>query len=301
MDLTLKFIVSLSFYIFSFVFPGLALAQPKLPTWAVYYGNAMPPDKFYSYDVLVFDADSDPLISPLLKQGKTVLGYLSLGEVESYRTWYSSVQQEGLLLEENKSWSGSFFVDVRDPRWTKRIIEQLIPSILHKGFSGVFIDTLDNPAELERNNGEAFEGMTKAAARLVLSIRRHYPDIKIMLNRAYEILPEVGGAIDMVLAESLYTDYNFTTKQYQRVEASLYSNQLSILQQAAKKFPKLSVYTLDYWPPEDTTVLADIYHVQRENGFIPYVATVELDRLIAEPPRRELVGIETSSSTAVGR
>lgn len=41
--------------------------------------------------------------------------------------------------------------------------------------------------------------------------------------------------------------------------------------------------TLDYWNPADTAGLRRIYRAQRANGFLPYVATVELDRLVPEP------------------
>ena len=46
--------------------------------------------------------------------------------------------------------------------------------------------------------------MTPAAAKLVRMIRQNYPQIKIMVNRAYDILPEIGGQIDYVLGESVY-------------------------------------------------------------------------------------------------
>jgi len=184
---------------------------------------------------------------------------------------------------ENADWPGSFYVDVRDPRWTKRVIEELIPAILHKGFTGIFLDTLDNPSELERIDKVKYEGMTDAAVRLVRTIRRHYPEIKIMLNRGYEILPDVGEAIDMELGESVYTDYNFETKRYSRVDTGLYQNQVKNLKDAADRFPGLDIYTLDYWDPSDYRGVAEIYAVQRKNGFLPYVSSIKLDRIVAEP------------------
>lgn len=258
-------------------------AAGGLSPWVLYYSNQLRPEAFDPYSLVVLDSEAHPHISPMLSAGKSVLGYISLGEVASYRHWYSEVKAEGILLKENKNWPGSFFVDLRDHRWTKRVIEELIPAILRQGFSGIFLDTLDNAGELERIDSNAYKGMTLAAAKLVRTIRRHFPEIKIMLNRGYELLPNVGDVIDMELGESVFTDYSFETKLYSRVEQDLHKEQVKILQNAAKKFPNLAIYTLDYWDPSDTSGISAIYKAERENGFNPYVSTIELDQIVPEP------------------
>ena len=267
--------------------PGVALASEKMSVqqspWMVYYGSELASSAFSSYELVVLDNENHTLVPPLVDKGKTVLAYLSLGEVEQYRPWFASVKAEGLLLSENKSWPGSFLTDLRDVRWTSRVIEDLIPTILRRGFHGVFLDTLDNAAALERQNPEKYKGMTDAAVQLVLTIRRHYPEIKIMMNRGYEILPHVGYAIDMELGESVYSDYDFTTKKYALVEDSLNQFQVSLLQDAADKFSALKIYTLDYWNPEDKKGIAQIYQLQQENGFSPLVSTIGLDKIIPSP------------------
>ncbi len=267
--------------------PGVALASEKMSVqqspWMVYYGSELASSAFSSYELVVLDNENHTLVPPLVDKGKTVLAYLSLGEVEQYRPWFASVKAEGLLLSENKNWPGSFLTDLRDVRWTSRVIEGLIPAMLRRGFHGVFLDTLDNAVALERQNPEKYKGMTDAAVQLVLTIRRHYPEIKIMMNRGYEILPHVGHAIDMELGESVYSDYDFTTKKYALVETSLNQFQVSLLQDAADKFSELKIYTLDYWSPEDKKGIARIYQLQQENGFSPLVSTIGLDQIIPSP------------------
>jgi len=255
----------------------------KMQRWMVYYGDELPPEAFYDYDLIVMDSNAHPLLSPLNDRGKTVLGYLSLGEVEKHRPWYADVRREGLLLMESPHWPDSFFVDMRDLRWTNRVLTELIPRILFQGFDGVFLDTLDNPAELERMEPERYKGMTDAAVHLVRAIRRHYPGIKIMLNRAYEILPQVGDVVDMELGESVYSDYDFEHKNYRRVPEALYRRQVGILQDAQARFAHLQIYTLDYWDPEDKEGIQLIYKEQADNGFSPLVSTIELDRIIRLP------------------
>ena len=262
----------------------LSVAHVSAQTrWAAFYAQEAPAESLAGFDILVFDSDGHPPLAPLAAQGKILLGYLSVGEVASYRSYYGSVRAQGLLVGENSTWKGSYFVDLRDPRWSRRVLDELIPAILQRGFSGIFLDTLDDAGHLERMNPRAYRGMTAAAAALVRAIRAKYPSIKIMLNRGYELLPSVERSIDYALGESVYADYDFGTKRYDLVPHATYEQQVRLLQAAAQRSPRLTVFTLDYWDPADVAGVARIYAEQRKNGFHPYVATVELDRVVPEP------------------
>lgn len=258
---------------------------PPVSRWTVYYSDKAPPEAFDRYDLIVLDSRSHPPLRPLLDRGKTLLGYLSLGEVENYRPHYAAVKKDGLLLGSNPNWPDSQYVDLRDPKWVKRVLEELIPAILHKGFHGVFFDTLDNAAHLERLDPVRYRGMTRAAAQLVQAIRRHYPCIPIMMNRAYEILPEVADKIDYLLGESVYSSYDFAKKTYRLVPKAEYRQQVALLKAAKRRHPRLTVMTLDYWNPADKATVARIYELQRKNGFLPQVSVIGLDRVVEEPRR----------------
>src|SRR6185436_10672026 len=213
--------------------------------WAVYYAAELPPTAFYGYDLVVFEPDHHPPIEPLVDRGKRVLGYLSLGEVNETRPYFAEVKAEGILLGENENWKGSYFIDVRDPRWTRRAVDELVPASLRRGVQGIFIETLDNPGHLERLDAKAHAGMVEAAARLVRTLRRNFPRMPIVLNRGYEVLPSVERDIDMVLGESVYADYDATAKRYARVDDQTYRQQVELLQGAMRRQPKLKILTLD--------------------------------------------------------
>lgn len=265
----------------------MVIASPTVAAggvpWVVYYSDKAPISAFEPYQLAVLDSRDHPPLRALADRGKILLGYISLGEVERHRSHFDAVQAEGILFDENPNWPGSYFVDVRDRRWASRVIETLIPNILRKGFHGLFLDTLDNPPELERRDPDAFKGMTEAAAVLVRAIRLHYPRIKIMMNRGYEILPEVASHIDMVLGESVRGGYDFKTKSYVKVADKDHRWQIDQLLAARKAHPGLGVFTLDYWDPEDREGIAALYREQRSHGVSPYVATIELDRIVPEP------------------
>ncbi len=263
--------------------PGIAISKPA-EKFAVYYSDAAPAAQFKPFDVIVLD-ENYPSIAALSEQGKTLLGYISMGEVTEQSPYFSSLRNKGLLIRENPNWKGSHYVDIRSAYWQGAVIEDLVPKILSKGFNGIFIDTLDSPLDAERENPKTYSGMSDAAVKLLKAIRMHYPSMKIMVNRAYPILPRIAPIIDMELGESVFTDYDFTKKTYAKVDPDLYRQQIKWLQDAKKINPSLSVYTLDYADPLDSAFIREIYNVQRANGFTPYVATINLEEIVDEPAR----------------
>jgi len=262
---------------------GMAAYGAENDKFAVYYSDRAPPERFNSYQLLVLDRIHHPPLSSLTENGKTLLGYISLGEIEETSPYFSTLKANGLVLQENKNWKGSYFIDIRKPLWQKIVIEEIIPRVLQDGFDGVFFDTLDSPLELERKNPGKYAGMSDAAVHFIEGVRMHYPSIKIMLNRSYAILPRVAPDIDMALGESIIGEYDFNKKAYVRVKESLYLEQVQRLQDAKRSNPALKIYTLDYADTNDHKAIADIYRLERANGFTPYVASVGLDELVDEP------------------
>ncbi len=192
------------------------------------------------------------------------------------------LKKNGVLLKENENWKGSYGVDIRDPLWQKIVLEEIIPGLLRQGFDGIFFDTLDSPIELERANPKLYKGMNDAALQIIQAVRRNYPSIKIMVNRAYTILPKIAPYIDMELGESVYSSYDFSKKSYGKVEKELYLLQVKWLQEAKSRNPNLKIYTLDYADKNDGKRIADIYRVQLANGFNPYVTSIGLNEIFQE-------------------
>jgi len=252
--------------------------------WVVTYTNTNPISAFNPYRLIILDSVSHPPLTTFLKNEKKItLAYLSLGEIGKHRSYFKAVKEQGILLHENKNWPGSFAVDVRDKRWQFRVLNELIPSIIKQGFHGIFIDTLDIPIHLAQTQTNQYQNMKAATINIIKSIRVRYPDIKIMINRAYPILTEIAPAIDMVLGESVFTTYNFEKRIYQYVSKDDYRQLVLILKSLKSQYPHIQVMTLDYWSENDQKVIAQIYAKQRANGFSPYVATIKLDKIIPEP------------------
>jgi len=262
---------------------GFARANDVPFRWAVYYGADAPSEAFAEHRLVVFDSDRHPDIEPIAARRTQVLGYLSIGEVHRTRSYFAEVEREGILVYENPTWPGAFAVDVRDKRWRQRVLDELVPAILARGFQGVFLDTIDTATDLERRDRARFAGATLATIDLVRAIKRRYPQAVVVLNRGYDILPAVEGAIDMVLAESLVTAWDFSNALPRLANDDQHRGETAVLKAAAQRNPKLRLLALEYWPPEDAAKLREIYAKVRDLGFAPYVATVELDRVVPEP------------------
>lgn len=247
-------------------------------SWAVLYHSGTPITDLFNIDLLVLDPKSGYDVRTLTNRGQTVLAYLSIGEVENYRSYFARVKGAGAVLMENENWPGSYFVDIRKKMWARLLIEEVIPDLLRQGFNGLMLDTIDNPIYLA-TQGAKYKGMDKAAIRLVKAIRHHYPDIHIMLNRGFEILPDVAKSLDSVLAESTFTTYNFANKKAEKLTPVQRDYYFTALEKATKENKGLQVYSLDYWDPEDLITIRSIYHFQRAYGHVPYVSTIELNKV----------------------
>jgi uncharacterized protein (TIGR01370 family) len=273
---------------------GLALAGPAIrgsaaafagarePRFLVYYGRS-DLAAIRHYDVAVLDSDVEADIPSRRSPGGVLLGYLSLGEVHGTRAYFPEVHGDGLLLDANPNWPDARFVDVRAARWRDRIVAQLVPAILSRGFDGLFFDTLDSAEFLETRNPTRFAGMVEGAADLVRSVRQSFPGVPIMVNRGYAVLPRIAGKFDMLLGESVRTTLDARSGTYRPVPESGYLWQAERMRRARDRDPRLRLFSLDYWDPEDREGIARIYAGQRANGFVPYVGTLDLTSIVAEP------------------
>jgi polysaccharide biosynthesis protein PelA len=259
--------------------PARAAPDNMFDPFVVYYGYELEPS-VEKFRLAVLDSDVAPDAFARLR--KTVkLGYLSIGEVSRQRSYFQALAGEGLLGAPNPNWPDAHYVDLRTAQWQTFVTDKLIPGILQRGFDGIFFDTLDNAEFLEFRHPATYAGMMDAAVETVLAVRRKFPRIKIMINRGYGILPRIAGAFDMLLGESVRTRFT-SAGTYEYLSNEDYEWQRSHMAAARRRDPSLGVYSLDYWDPASAAEIADIYREQRRNGFIPYVATWDLNRVVLQ-------------------
>lgn len=265
-----RFTLLLAFILILLIGYGYMRARPP-ERWVVYYGGDLPAETFFPFDVIVFDRQTHPPLAPLKEKRKTVLGYVSLGEAETFRDNFEWIKKQQLILNTGPEWKGNPAIDVRKPEWEKYLLEEIIPGVISQGFDGIMIDTADSTIWLEHTLPRRYPGLQKAAVGIIKKIRARFPDLTIMLNRGFPLLPQVGGDIDMVLAESIFDSPGHPYRSY--------VDELKNMQQ---QFPNLKIYSLDYLDAGQFERKKRIYQTQREQGFIPYVAPHGLQAIFME-------------------
>lgn len=265
-----------------------ATTRPDVPEgregrlkWLAFYGQSADEAALSAYDLLVLDPTFQGDLARVGAGGGLLCAYFSLGEVRRGDEDFERLDP-ACLLQENPDWPGTWRVDVRHAAWREFVLRERLPAIRARGFIGLMLDTLDTPPWLEQIDPVAHRGMGQACIELVQAIRHASPDMLVVANRGYAILPQLCPMIDAVLAESLLTSPDpgggFLWNAPGDVEA-----QLALLAPAREAKPPLPILSLDYWNPEDAAGLRDIYRRQRALGHRPYVATPLLDAIVPEP------------------
>jgi uncharacterized protein (TIGR01370 family) len=248
--------------------------------WLAFYGAAADEAVLGTYDIVVLDPAFQGSIDRVTSAGARVCSYLSLGEIRKADAFFAFLAPEA-LLPENPDWPGTHRVDVRDPSWRSLVLDRQIPALAAKGFTGIMFDTLDTPPFLEQQDPVRYRGMTQAAIELVGAIRERWPDLMIIMNRGYALLPSVVDKIDAVIAESLMTMPDPAASGGKWVEASQVELQITLLKPATRRRRPVPILSLDYWDPDDASTIAEIYRKERDLGHHPYVATRSLDKIVS--------------------
>ena len=251
--------------------------------WGIDYGPATTPAVGRTYRLLVLEPHHPRPIAPLRGPGSTLLGYVSLGEVERNRPYFAALDKAGALGPANPDWPDARMLDLRHASARAAVLDRIVPDVLALGYDGIFIDTMDSLETMERRDPVANKGMVAAGVALIAALRARFPKITIMLNRGYALLPDAAPHIDLLLGEAMASRWNFAAKRYELLSDADWRWQAERLRAAQARNPALTLATLDYWEPGATTQVAALYARERAAGFKPYVATLALDRLIPEP------------------
>ena len=248
--------------------------------WLVFYGESADDAALAGYDIIILDPGYRGSIPKIVARGARVCGYLSLSEIRTSDPLFGALDPS-VLLESNPEWPGTRRVDIRNPSWRSFILEIAIPSIAAAGFDGLMFDTLDTSAYLEATDPVRYRGMRAAAIELVGVIRERCPNMMLIMNRGYELLPQLVQKIDALIVESLLTipDQRGGFMFADPIEVK---REIALLKPATQRQPPLPVLSLDYWDPDDVKTITEIYRRERDLGHHPYVAARLLDRIVPE-------------------
>ncbi len=243
-------------------------AQPSAMRLSICYNTSIPPAQFAAFNLLVLDsAYPEKGVKQLRDQGKTVIGYMSLGAVGKNRWWFEPLAQANALRGQNPGFA-SHVIKLDNPLWKKLVTQRIIPEIIKKGFNGIFLDDLDLIYQTHQQ---------RAAAELIAEIRVRFPELKIMANRGLEYLKDFSKQVDYVLLESCVTaDYKLSEKtNLQWAEDQLESGK--------KSNPNLIACALDYYAKQTCEITAEkaklitaIRRIHLEQNFVSCISVESL-------------------------
>lgn len=248
---------------------------PAVPHLAVCYNKNLPSPLFAPFSILALDS-SYPAedLEALRESGKITLCHLSLGNVSPAKGWFKPLEEAG-ALGGTQVGSESRAINLKDPAWENLLIQALIPQLIEKGFTGLFLDDLD-PIQQRRLQGQA--------SALIDSIRKHFPQLKLMANGGLGYLPSFAQRIDYILLE------NRIAKKQQLIPLPQLSQTLKWLDAGIKTNPKLVAFALDYYGPEPSPLkapqlvfIATLRRLHLENGLISCVTVESLDAVPIRP------------------
>ena len=166
------------------------------------------------------------------KPARIVLAYLSIGEAETYRYYWSKawvskaylgLSRPGWLARENKDWKGNHLVRFWDADWQKLIFNPTpsrldalrhswfgaprpyIDLLLEAGFDGVYLDRVDVFGEWEKTRPTAEADMAAFVAQLSAYAKARKPGFLIVPQNGEELAARENyrRSIDGIAKEDL--------------------------------------------------------------------------------------------------
>jgi hypothetical protein len=248
-----------------------AVPIPRRPT-AFFYGKDLSPELLEQYDRVVVDPDQpEPL--PQSTRAK-LFAYVSLGEVNPSRAFRKDVQN-AWILGKNEAW-GSAIVDTRSEAWRDFVLTRVIDPAYQRGFRGFFFDTLDS-FTLVTSAPDEVEAHLRGLASIIIAIERRHPDVKILLNRGFDLLPLVGG-VDGLVVESLFDTWDPTTHNFVPVPLDESAALKKKLEEVRATYG-LPITVIDYLPTDPIDRRRAAAQRIFDLGFDPWISAPALDEV----------------------
>jgi uncharacterized protein (TIGR01370 family) len=233
------------------------------------------------YDLVVVDGElaTADEVAALRAQGTTVLAYLSVGTIEKWRSWYP--QLKPFRLSPWADWKDEWFADVSKPKLRRILATQIAPTILAKGFDGLFLDNVDMIET--RNHIAQRDGMRKLV--LALSDLAHGQGRLLFTQNGAWGLKKLGllDAIDGWNREDVTWTYDFDHRRYVRTRPG--QQRAALRELSAMAARGLVTTSADYTRAGDAKAIQESVQASCSVGALPYVSDIGLTaRRLPDPP-----------------
>ncbi|MET0776828.1 MAG: bifunctional glycoside hydrolase 114/ polysaccharide deacetylase family protein [Pseudomonas mandelii] len=263
-----------------------AAALPQPASVVFWYADQPPISELAQFDWSVVEPGHLTAgdVKTLRKLGSQPFAYLSVGEFHGGKAELEKASLAGAVSPvRNGAWD-SQVMDLAAPAWREHLFGRA-KALQAEGYAGLFLDTLDSFQLLPES---AREKQRLALADFLRELHQRQPNLKLFFNRGFEVLPDLDGVAAAVAIESIHAGWDASAKRYRPVpEADREWLETQIQPLRAKGIPLVAI---DYLPPERRDEARKLAKRLRDEGFIPYIGTPELDSMgissIEIQPRR---------------
>ncbi len=264
-------------FICFFTITRLSANPVKVKGWVcVYHHEPVAKLLASGADLFVLDPDaySYSEIKALRSANKMVFAYLSVGEAEAYRKYYSEIASSGLIIEENHNWKENFAIKYWENNWKETLLKYS-KEILNKCFNGLFVDVVDawqiydGDVQIQRKIE-----MQNLLTELGLYLKSRGMENGIIIQNSHELLD------DKVLCSMIYginQESLFASWASDSIDPQWQSEKIAVLEKIRHQ-GKL-VTTVEY--TRDRMAMARIRMKTSRLGFLPYFTVKELDQVFS--------------------
>ena len=259
--------------LFAGCFFNTASAQPSAPgNIAFFYGAQIEPKAFAGYDQAVVEPDNGFIPKAAEAAGADPNGmrwiaYVSVGEVLPSRDYYDAMPK-AWRIGRNGDWK-SEIIDQSAPGWPKFFVDKVIAPLWANGYRGFFLDTLDSYQLVAKTDAERARQRAGLVA-VIKRIHRRFPRAEVIMNRGFELMPQVHDDVSAVAFESLYQGWDEGKRRYVEVPEADRAWLLARAREVREDYG-LPVISIDYCAPTDTACAQQTVTKIRAQGLIPYV------------------------------
>ncbi len=266
---------SIVMFIHGMLLLGICLPIYANPSIAFFYGQPVPVNLLSHYNQVVVEPENMNNLDYLHAKGTKVFAYIGIGEIHPTRSWYSEIPKNW-FMGSDVAW-GSSIIDLTQQGWHDYLINKYLAKLWKEGYRGFFLDTLDSyqKAVVKPENRLIQE---KALSSLIKRIHQHFPGVNLILNRGFEILPEVGQYAVALAAESLFESWDQSKQNYTKVTEPDRNWLLEKLRQAQDQYG-LQIIVIDYVDSKQKELARKTAKQISDLGFTPWVTNPGLNTL----------------------
>lgn len=269
-----------------FVARSASADEPPHVSTAFYYAAGVPNELLAHFDRVVVEPDAVPTL-PISPRAQ-LFAYVSVGEVNSARSYRQDIPQ-ALIVGSNRVWR-SDIVDTRKEQWRQFLLDRVIEPLYARGFRGLFLDTLDSYQGITTDPSDR-ASHARGIANIIEALRQRHPDLKLLMNRGFDVLPLLSQPPDGLVVESMFQTAD-PGDVYRQVSVGDRTALLRALQRVRDRW-NLPITVIDYVPMADRSLRRHIANRIWQSGFDPYITTPALNSIgvgrVEIVPRRVLL------------